>query len=173
MLITVSNLSNVLACFRRNEWLTLINREDLIASSCSRARVCEAHFSPNSTITNSRRKLIKKNSVPQLCLPLQNFADKGIQAVIATADANVQCDYGFQTNAQVQTPLYLLEDPLRKRKLLTEVQICRKKLKITDSTQSEANTFLKLCDKFLTPKFSLAIKQQIEMKIQRHQEEPK
>ncbi|KAI8425636.1 hypothetical protein MSG28_011450 [Choristoneura fumiferana] len=152
----------------RTEWLRLINREDLIDSSCFRARVCEAHFSPDCIIMNSSRKLLKRNSIPRLLLPLPNNNSKGIQAVIETADAYVQCDYDlqFQMDAQVQTPLHLSNDTPRKRKLLSEIQRCRKRLKITNNTQSEANTFFKLCDKFLTPTFARVVKQQSKIKTE-------
>lgn len=131
--------------------------------------MCEAHFSPNFIIINSSRKLLKRNSFPQLLLPLPNkFVNKGIQTIIETADANVQSDYNLRTNAQVQTPLYLLNDITQERKLLSIIQRCRKRLKITNNTLSEVDTFLMLCDKFLNPDLACVVKQQIKIKTQGH-----
>lgn len=143
-----------------------MHREDLKDKTCLRARVCEAHFCPNSIILRSNRKLLKRNSAPQLLLPLpiNNFANKETQTVIETAHVNVQYDYNFQMNAQVQTPLYLSNDTPRKRKLLSEVHRCQKMPKVTNNKQSEANTFLKLCDKFLTPNLAHVVKQQTKIK---------
>ncbi|XP_063834884.1 uncharacterized protein LOC135084073 [Ostrinia nubilalis] len=109
---------------RRNEWLRVIHREDLIDSSCFRTRVCEAHFRPNCILIHANRKSLKKTSIPELLLPLpKNFANKGIQAIFETADANVQCDYDSQTNAQEETLLYLSKDIPQKRKPLSEAKV--------------------------------------------------
>ncbi|PZC73985.1 hypothetical protein B5X24_HaOG208474 [Helicoverpa armigera] len=77
---------------RKTEWLRLMHREDLKDKTCLRARVCEAHFCPNSIILRSNRKMLKRNSVPQLLLPLpiHNFADKETQTVIETAHKILQ-----------------------------------------------------------------------------------
>jgi hypothetical protein len=126
-----------------------------------RARVCEAHFSPSSIIINSTRKLLKRNSVPQLLLPLSNVANKGIQAIVETADASVQCGYNFETDDQiVQMPFQLFDDKPPETKHLIEDQRCRKMPKIAKHTKSEVKSFYKLCDKFLTPNLATFVKQE-------------
>lgn len=134
------HLTNLFNCFRRLQWLRLIDREDLSNKSKHNERICEVHFKAEDISMNSQRKRLKKNCLPCLRLP-KNKEDKGTHVEITSVTTSTQidlpsCSSSCQTekistssNTEVQTAASLSANTPRKRKLKSDLSSVKKKVK--------------------------------------------
>ncbi|CAG5053237.1 unnamed protein product [Parnassius apollo] len=173
---------------KRLQWLRLISREDLTNKVPSQHRVCEVHFKAEDVQMKTIRKSLKKNSLPCLHLPtltkedkqtqidimaentacqtyISNILKNETQIDITTASSSSQTEMTNTSDNITQTAASLSANTPRKRKLISELLECKKRLKLYETeptaTKSQLDMFYKLCDRFLSKKLAVLVKEKI------------
>lgn len=149
----------------------MINREDLLNKPHRGYSVCEDHFAEHDVLPGSRRKILKKRTLPTLKLPNSQKKDEETQTIVVTTTSkSVQSEYTLTVliDRATQTPAHLSANTPRKRKLQSDLSATKKKLKNDVDSQThndEIDMLHRLCDKLLTKELAKSVKEQTDLKL--------
>ncbi|XP_026320881.1 uncharacterized protein LOC113230978 [Hyposmocoma kahamanoa] len=154
---------------RRENWLQLIRREDLIKKSSKRYYVCETHFRKEDIKVKGPIMVVADYAVPALCLPGRLQEGKETQ----TYTDDIPRSYSVFTQTcpdtkfvHTQTNVQLLHSLPYCQKLKSDLKTTKLKLAKVKSkfNAKRKEIFSKLCDKYLSKELSELVKAQVNLK---------